>query len=85
MTEAIQKDEIKRRLNRVFQEVFDDEEIKIFDEMTANDIEEWDSLMHVGLVVAVEEEFDIRMSTAEIGELQDVGEMLALIGKHTNG
>ena len=71
MTETTQRGEIKSRLNRIFHEVFDDDEIEIFDEMTANDIEEWDSLMHIGLIVAVEEEFEIRMSTAEIGELQN--------------
>lgn len=84
MTDATSRDEIKNRLNRIFHEVFDDDEIEIFDEMTANDIEEWDSLMHVGLIVAVEDEYDIRMTTAEIGELQDVGEMISLIAKYLN-
>ena len=84
MTEATSRDEIKNRLTEIFHEVFDDDEIQIFDEMTANDIEEWDSLMHIGLIVAVEDEFDIRMSTAEIGELQNVGEMISLIAKHLN-
>lgn len=82
MTEATSRDEIKNRLSEIFHEVFDDDEIEIFDEMTANDIEEWDSLMHIGLIVAVEDEFDIRMTTAEIGELQDVGEMISLIAKY---
>ena len=85
MTEATQRSEIKSRLNRIFHEVFDDDEIEIFDEMTANDIEEWDSLMHVGLIVAVEDQFEIRMSTAEIGELQNVGEMISLIAKYLSG
>ena len=85
MTETTQRGEIKGRLNRIFHEVFDDDEIEIFDEMTANDIEEWDSLMHVGLIVAVEDEFEIRMSTAEIGELQNVGEMISLIVKYVSG
>lgn len=84
MTDAAQREEIMGRLNRIFHEVFDDDEIEIFDEMTANDIEEWDSLMHVGLIVAVEDDFDIRMSTAEIGELKNVGEMIALIHKYLN-
>lgn len=85
MTDATNRDEIKNRLNKIFREVFDDDEIEIFDEMTANDIEEWDSLMHVGLIVAVEDEYDIRMSTAEIGGLQNVAEMISLIAKYLNG
>lgn len=76
-------DEIKNRLNKVFQEQFDDEEIKIFESMTAEDIEEWDSLMHIVLVVAVEKEFNIRLNAAEVGKLENVGEMIKLIGKHT--
>jgi len=76
-------DEIKSRLNKVFQEQFDDEEIKIFESMTAEDIEEWDSLMHIVLVVAVEKEFNVRLNAAEVGKLENVGEMIRLIDKHT--
>ena len=79
MAEGITQDEIRERLNRVFQEVFDDDEIEIRDQMTAEDIEEWDSLMHVALVVAVENEFNMRLNAAEIGKLENVGAMIALI------
>lgn len=70
---------IRDRLNVVFQEVFDDDSIEIFDEMTADDIDEWDSLMHITLVVAVEKEFDVRLNAAEIGKLENVGAMIALL------
>ena len=66
----------------MFQDVFDDEKIEIFEEMTAEDIDEWDSLMHVTLVLAVENEFDIRLNASEIGKLQNVGTMLILLEKH---
>ena len=79
MVESSQRGEIRNRLTQVFQEVFDDDEIEVFDEMTADDIEEWDSLMHIALVVAVEKEFDMRLNAPEIGELENVGEMIALI------
>ena len=73
--------EITQRLNRVFCEVFEDDSIKIFNEMTANDLEEWDSLSHITLVLAVEKEFNIRLSAAEIGRLLNVGEMIDLLAQ----
>ncbi len=76
--------EIKTRLNRVFRDVFDDDSITIFDAMAAKDIPEWDSLMHIILVVAVEKEFTIRLNAAQVGQLKNVGEMLDLLEKHNN-
>ena len=73
------RESIKNRLNEVFREVFDRADIEIFEDMTAKDIEEWDSLMHVVLVVAVEKEFGIRLNAAEVGKLENVGQMLAIL------
>jgi acyl carrier protein len=73
------RSEIKARLNRVFRETFEDDSIEIFEEMTAKDITEWDSLMHIILVVSVEKEFAIRLNAAQVGQLKNVGEMLDLI------
>ncbi len=84
MMEA-KRNEIKKRLNRVFGEVFDDEKIEIFDEMTAKDIGEWDSLMHIVLVVATEKEFKVTLNAAEVGELKNVGEMLDLLCERVIG
>ena len=69
---------IKNRLQEIFRDVFDDDEIEIFDEMTADDIEEWDSLTHIQLIVACEQEFDIKFQTAEVMGLKNVGEFIAL-------
>ena len=74
---------IKTRLTRVFQEQFDDEELEIFESMTAADIEEWDSLMHIVLIVAIEKEFDIRLNAAEVGKLENVGAMIKLLEERT--
>lgn len=73
------REAIKKRLNNVFQEVFDDDEIEIFEEMTANDIDEWDSLAHITLIVATEKEFGLRLNAAEVGKLKNVGEMLTIL------
>jgi acyl carrier protein len=71
--------DIYKELNLVFQRVFDDDEIVIKPESTSNDIEGWDSLSHVNLVVAVEKHFKIRFSNAEILKWKDVGQMVESI------
>lgn len=72
-------DVVRERLNRIFQEVFDDDEIQIFDEMTANDVDEWDSLMHITLVIAIEKEFGVELNAAEVGNLSNVRAMVDLL------
>lgn len=76
---------IKKRLQEVFVETFDDEEIVISSETTADDIEDWDSLMHVTLMVAVEKEFGIKFKAGEIKKLADVGELMKSIEEKING
>jgi len=79
MTPSAEYDDIKQRLNEVFRSVFDDEDITIFDDMTAKDLDEWDSLAHITLVLAVEKEFDVRLKAAEVGALANVGAMIQLL------
>jgi len=73
------REDIFDRLNTVFQDTFDDPEIRIFDAMTAADLDEWDSLQHVVLVLAVEREFSVRLNPAEAGKLANVGAMIDLL------
>jgi acyl carrier protein len=70
---------ITSRLTAVFHEIFDDDSIVLRDLMTAKDLEEWDSLNHITLVLAIEKEFGIRFNTAEVGTLANVGEMIDLL------
>lgn len=67
------------RLQQVFREVFDDEELEIDDSTTARDVPDWDSLAHVSLIVAVESEFKTRFTSAEVNGLKNVGELRRLI------
>ena len=67
------------KLNEVFRDVFDDESIEVNDATTANDIEDWDSLEHINLVVAVEKCFGIKFNMGEVAKLKNVGEMTDLI------
>lgn len=72
--------DIRAQLTEIFRDVFDDESIEIFDAMTAKDIEEWDSLNHINLIVAVERHFKVKFTTKEVSNLANVGEFVALIG-----
>ena len=72
-------DEIRTRLNAIFCDIFDDDSIQIFDAMTANDLDEWDSLNHITLVLAVEKAFGVKLKAAEVGNLADVGAMIRLL------
>ncbi len=73
------KNEIYEKLTEVFRDVFDDEDLTIKDETTANDIEDWDSLTHITLLSSVEDEFGIRFDMKAVQGLKNVGEMVALI------
>lgn len=66
-------------LTRVFHDVFDDDSIVVTPELTADDVDEWDSLAHIRLVVAVEKKFGMKFSAAEVGQLKNVGELVSLI------
>jgi acyl carrier protein len=78
-------DEIRDQLQKIFREVFDDPAIVLSDEMSAKDIEEWDSLTHVQLIVTTEQKFKVTFMTAEIAELKNVGEFIRLIKKKLAG
>jgi acyl carrier protein len=61
--------QIYSRLARVFNEVFDDETIELTPQLTAKDVDGWDSLTHIRLILSVEKAFKIRFNTSEIGNL----------------
>lgn len=78
-------DSLHVRVEAVFRKVFDSESLTVRDETTAADIEGWDSLAQVGLVVAAEEDFGVRFSTPEIRALKNVGDFKALIARKLEG
>jgi len=59
----------------IFKDVLDNDDLVLSYESTAADIEEWDSLSHIQIVVAVEKHFKVKFTTAEIREFKNVGEM----------
>jgi acyl carrier protein len=74
---------VRQKLNHVFRDVFHDDTIEIFDAMTAADIDEWDSVTHITLVLAVEKEFGVRLNAAEVGKLDNVGAMIELLARRS--
>jgi len=71
------------RIREVFREVFDDDEMEIWDEMSAKDVPDWDSLAQVKLVIGLEEEFEIKFTTHEVAQmtcLDDLKEALLAKG-----
>ncbi len=73
--------ELWKRLNEVFRDVFDDEKITVDEKTTADDIEDWDSLEHINLIEAIEQEFRMRFKMKEVSGMKNVGEMAELIGE----
>lgn len=73
------REEVFERLNKVFQEVFDDETIEVNDDTTSEDIDDWDSFEHINLIVAVEEEFSIKIPMGKVVTMKNVGEMADII------
>lgn len=73
------REEVFEIVNEIFRDVFDDEEIVVTDMTTAEDIEDWDSLEQINLIVAMQRRFDIRFSVQEAYSTANVGEMVDLI------
>ena len=73
------EEQVYEKLTEIFQDVFDDEDIELTPGTDASDIEDWDSLAQINLIVAIEQEFDTKFSIEEATALKNVGEMVALI------
>lgn len=71
--------QIYDRLRDVFEHVFDDNSIELAPTTSAKDVEGWDSLTHVRLILTVERAFKMKFSTSEMGKLTNVGDLVSLI------
>lgn len=71
--------EILEKVQDIFRDVLDNEDIVLTDETTADDIEEWDSLSHIQLIVSIEKIFRIKFTSKEILSWNNIGEMIACI------
>ncbi|HEX3383873.1 MAG TPA: acyl carrier protein [Mucilaginibacter sp.] len=77
----MERSEILEKVNDVFIDTLDNEDIVLTYETTANDVDDWDSLNHIQLVVAIEKQFKIRFTSQEIQSWNNVGEMIDSIVK----
>jgi acyl carrier protein len=75
--------EVLARLQDIFDDVFL-EKVTVAPELTANDVDEWDSLVHISFIVAVEQAFQVRFRVGEVEAARNVGELAALIERHVN-
>jgi acyl carrier protein len=73
--------ETLERIQSVFRDTFDDDALVLSPAMTADDVEGWDSLMHINLIYAIEQEFKVRFTTAEVTSLKNVGDLITLVEK----
>ena len=77
----MERTDIFDRLNEIFVDVLDLDEVELTDATTADDIEEWDSLSHVQLVVAIEKAFGVIFTALEIMKWKNVGELVDSIAQ----
>ena len=73
------REEVFVKLNDVFRDVFDDESIEVSEVTTSNDIEDWESLEHINLIAAVEQEFGVKFNMGQVVTMKNVGEMTDII------
>ena len=73
------RDEIMAKVNEIFRDVFDDESLVITDSTNSDDIEDWDSLEHISLIISMEKEFNMKFDIKEVNKLENVGQMVDMI------
>jgi acyl carrier protein len=75
----MERQEVYKKLNEIFEDVLDIEDVELTDSTSADDIEEWDSLSHIQLIVAVENAFKTKFTSLEIMKWKNVGELVDTI------
>ena len=71
--------EIYEALNEIFRDVFDDDDIELNAETTSEDIDGWDALANINIIVSIENEFNIKFEMNEITDMKSVGEIVKVI------
>lgn len=77
----MERKEILEKMEEIFTDVMDLKDIKLKDETSADDIEEWDSLSHIQIIVAIEKTFGIKFYSQEMITWKNVGDMVDCIQK----
>ena len=80
-----QEESLADKLTSILRDEFDDPSLVLRPDMTAADVENWDSLTHINLITAIERTWKVRFTTAEVMSLKNVGDLLRLITKKLSG
>ncbi len=73
------REEVFEKLNDIFRNNFDDDDIELTDETSSSDIDDWDSLEQINLIVAIQDVFNVKFNIDEVNAMKNVGEMVDLI------
>ena len=73
------REEVFEKVTDIFREVFDDDDLVIGDSTNSDDIEDWDSLEHITLIISMEKEFNMKFDIKEVNKLENVGQMIDMI------
>jgi len=79
----MEQPQIYAKLSDIFKDIFDEDSICVTPELSAKDVDGWDSLTHIRLILTIEKAFNIKFSTSEIGKLENVGDLVTLIKART--
>jgi len=79
---AIGMSDLLEAITEVMREVFEDDALEVDRQTTAADVAGWDSLQHVTLVLRVEARFGIRLTSAEVADLRDIGHLVDIVQQH---
>jgi len=75
--------QVYSQLKKIFEDVFDDDSIQLTAALSAKDVDGWDSLTHIRLILTIEKAFKVKFSTSEIGKLENVGDLVSVIKART--
>lgn len=81
----MEKEHVAEKIQELFRDVFDDQSLVIYESMSSSNLATWDSLHHISLLVAIQNEFQIKFSLIEIQDLQNVGSIINLVLQHVHG
>ncbi len=73
------REEVFEKVQEIFRDVFDDDDLRISDQTNSDEIDDWDSLEHISLIISMEKEFSMKFDIKEVNKLENVGEMIDLI------
>ena len=71
--------DVEKKLTAIFRKTFNDDSLVLSDELTANDIDQWDSLSHMQLITEIEDEFSVKFKLKDLNKMRNVGDMIDLI------